>query len=309
MKHLISAKTLTKQEILAIIERAFAMQSVQKQGKSDLLAGKIMAALFFEPSTRTRLSFETAMHRLGGSVISTENAREFSSAVKGETLEDTIRVVSGYADVIVLRHNEIGAAARAASVSQVPVLSAGDGAGEHPSQALLDTFTIAKELGRIDDLTVGLVGDLMYGRTVHSLIYTLSQFSGIRFLCAAPSHTPLPDDLIKFATARGAKVEFEPDLSKVASAVDVLYQTRIQKERFQSLEEYEVSKGLYVVDEAILEKMPPSSIIMHPLPRAGEITPAVDRDPRAAYFRQTHYGVPVRMALLLDSLLTTDEGV
>lgn len=140
-----------------------------------------MAALFFEPSTRTRLSFETAMLRLGGNVISTENAKEFSSAVKGETLEDTIRVVGGYADVIVLRHNEIGAAARAASVSEVPVLSAGDGAGEHPSQALLDTFTIAKELGRTDDLTVGLVGDLMYGRTVHSLIYTLSQFSNIRF--------------------------------------------------------------------------------------------------------------------------------
>ena len=308
MKHLISAKSLTKQDILSVIDRALHMQNVQKERNTRLLEGRIMAALFFEPSTRTRLSFETAMLRLGGNVISTENAKEFSSAVKGETLEDTIRVVGGYADVIVLRHNEIGAAARAASVSEVPVLSAGDGAGEHPSQALLDTFTIAKELGRTDDLTVGLVGDLMYGRTVHSLIYTLSQFSNIRFLCAAPSHTPLPDDLIKFATARGATVEFETNLAKVAGEVDVLYQTRIQKERFQSLEEYEASKGLYVIDESILEKMKPSSIIMHPLPRAGEITTAVDRDTRAAYFRQTHYGVPVRMALLLDSL-TTDEGV
>ncbi len=308
MKHLISAKNLTKQDILSVIDRALLMQNVQKERNTRLLEGRIMAALFFEPSTRTRLSFETAMLRLGGNVVSTENAKEFSSAVKGETLEDTIRVVGGYADVIVLRHNEIGAAARAASVSEVPILSAGDGAGEHPSQALLDTFTIAKELGRTDDLTVGLVGDLMYGRTVHSLIYTLSQFSNIRFLCAAPAHTPLPDDLIKFATARGATVEFEADLSKVASEVDVLYQTRIQKERFQSLEEYEASKGLYVIDESILQRMKPSSIIMHPLPRAGEITTAVDRDPRAAYFRQTHYGVPVRMALLLDSL-TADEGV
>ncbi len=303
MKHLISAKTLSKQDILSVIDGALAMQAELRKGNCHQLDGKIMAALFFEPSTRTRLSFETAMLRLGGNVISTENAREFSSAVKGETLEDTIRVVAGYADVIVLRHNEIGAAARAASVSTVPVLSAGDGAGEHPSQALLDTFTIAKELGRTDDLTVGLVGDLMYGRTVHSLVYTLSQFAGIRFLCAAPAHTPLPDDLIQYAQSRGAQVEFEPSLAKVAGAADVLYQTRIQKERFHSLDEYEASKGLYVVDEAILARMQPTSIIMHPLPRAGEITPAVDRDPRAAYFRQTHYGVPVRMALLTAALV------
>lgn len=308
MKHLISAKNLTRQEIEMVIDRALSMESVLQNGKSDLLAGKIMAALFFEPSTRTRLSFETAMLRLGGSVISTENAREFSSAIKGETLEDTIRVLSGYADAIVLRHNEIGAAARAASVSRVPILSAGDGAGEHPSQALLDTFTIAKELGKTDNLTVALVGDLMYGRTVHSLIYILSQFTGIRFLCAAPEHTPLPDDLVKYAEAKGARVEFEADLARVAEAADVLYQTRIQKERFRSLEEYEVSKGQYIVDEAIMARMKAASIVMHPLPRLDEITPAVDRDPRAAYFRQTHYGVPVRMALLFDAVNGNEEA-
>ena len=304
MNHVISAKSFAKHELLSLLQEAKDMQDVLLAGHSRLLDGKIMAALFFEPSTRTRLSFETAMHRLGGSVISTENAREFSSAIKGETLEDTIRVVSGYADVIVLRHYEIGAAARAAAVSSVPVLSAGDGAGEHPTQALLDLFTIYREIGRVEDLTVALIGDLMYGRTVHSLVYVLSQFAGIRLICTAPATTPLPDDVIEYAVSRGVHIEFEQDLHAAAAKADVLYQTRVQKERFPSLEQYEKSRDAYIIDESILKILGNQSIIMHPLPRLGEITAAVDHDPRAAYFRQTHYGVPVRMALLKRAVLS-----
>ncbi|PWI57323.1 aspartate carbamoyltransferase [Sulfoacidibacillus thermotolerans] len=302
MKHLISAKQLQKTEIMEFIDRAKHMASILKQGGTHTLDGKLMAALFFEPSTRTRLSFETAMLRLGGQVISTESAREFSSAVKGETLEDTIRVVAGYVDVIVLRHHEIGAAARAASVSTVPILSAGDGAGEHPTQALLDLYTIERELGHVDGLTVALVGDLLYGRTVHSLVYLLSQFTSVRLLCTAPASTPLPDDVRDFALAKGVSVEYEPNLERAARQADVIYQTRIQKERFSSLAEYDAVKGKYVIDEGTLLVMKEHAIIMHPLPRAGEITPGVDKDPRAAYFRQSHYGVPMRMGILQHCL-------
>lgn len=302
MNHVISAKQLYKEDILQLLVQAQRMQRVVAEGGSDLLEGRVMAALFFEPSTRTRLSFETAMLRLGGRVISTENAREFSSAIKGETLEDTIRVVAGYADVIVLRHYEVGAAARAASVSSVPILSAGDGAGEHPSQALLDIYTIYTEIGRLTDLTVVLIGDLMYGRTVHSLVYLLSLFENIRIICTAPETTPLPADILLYAQARGVQFEFQEDLHQAAQNADVLYQTRVQKERFQTIEDYERSRDRYIVDQSVLAVMKPHAIIMHPLPRAGEITPEVDLDPRAAYFRQSHYGVPVRMALLANSL-------
>lgn len=302
MQHVISAQDFDRTELLALLAKAAEMAALQANGGSEQLRGKIMAALFFEPSTRTRLSFESAMMRLGGNVISTENAREFSSAIKGETLEDTIRVVAGYADVIVLRHHEIGAAARAARVSRVPVLSAGDGAGEHPTQALLDLFTIHQEIGRVEDLTVTLVGDLLYGRTVHSLVYILSQFPGIRLVCTAPDATPLPADVAAYATARGVQIEREPDLARALSLADVVYQTRVQKERFSSLGDYEKSKAAYVIDAEAMTRLPSHSVLMHPLPRAGEIAPVVDDDPRAAYFRQSHYGVPVRMALLLRAL-------
>lgn len=302
MRHVISAKAFAKEGLLQLLTESLRMQEALAKGGLATQGGKVMAALFFEPSTRTRLSFETAMLRLGGQVISTENAREFSSAIKGETLEDTIRVVAGYADVIVLRHYEVGAAARAAQVSRVPILSAGDGAGEHPTQALLDLYTVWREVGRVQDLTVALVGDLMFGRTVHSLVYVLSQFSGIRLLCVAPDVTPLPADVREYAAAHGVTVEVEPDLRKAAQVADVLYQTRVQKERFASLEDYELARGQYIVDRSLLSCMSKDAIVMHPLPRAGEIAPDVDDDPRAAYFRQTHYGVPVRMALLERSL-------
>lgn len=303
MKHVISAKHFTKEELLDLLADAALMAERKAHPSSlDVLRGKVMAALFFEPSTRTRLSFESAMIRLGGQVISTENAREFSSAIKGETLEDTIRVVAGYADVIVLRHHEIGAAARAAHVSSVPVLSAGDGAGEHPTQALLDLFTIRQELGRVENLTVALVGDLLYGRTVHSLVYILSQFPGIRLLCTSPSATPLPQDVIAYAEARGVTVEQQLDLTTAMAAADVVYQTRVQKERFASQEDYERCRSAYVIDGQAMRHLPERAVVMHPLPRAGEITAEVDADPRAAYFRQSHYGVPVRMALLRRAL-------
>jgi len=302
VEHVISAQDFTQKLLQDLLERATAIMAQPREQLLRVLPGRIMAALFFEPSTRTRLSFESAMLRLGGQVISTENAREFSSAIKGETLEDTIRVVAGYADVIVLRHHEIGAAARAASVSTVPVLSAGDGAGEHPTQALLDLFTISRELGRVNDLTVVLVGDLLYGRTVHSLVYILSQFPGIRLICTAPTQTPLPQDVIQYASIRGVSVEQEPDLKRALRQADVVYQTRVQKERFATVQEYETCRLAYVIDDASLAYLPPKSVIMHPLPRAGEIAPVVDMDPRAAYFRQSHYGVPVRMALLQMAL-------
>jgi len=302
MNHVISAQHFDRTELLSLLAKASEMAELRKVGGSELLRGKIMAALFFEPSTRTRLSFESAMIRLGGQVISTENAREFSSAIKGETLEDTIRVVAGYADVIVLRHHEIGAAARAARVSTVPVLSAGDGAGEHPTQALLDLFTIHRELGRVQELTAVLVGDLLYGRTVHSLVYILSQFPGIRLICTAPAATPLPADVAAYAQSRGVVIESEPDLARALRLADVVYQTRVQKERFSSQTDYEASRAAYVIDEMAMTYLTSHAILMHPLPRAGEIAPIVDRDPRAAYFRQSHYGVPVRMALLLRAL-------
>ncbi len=302
MHHVISAKSFTQQALYDLLPKIDQMQTRLQQGAQDRLKGKIMAALFFEPSTRTRLSFETAMLRLGGQVISTENAREFSSAIKGETLEDTIRVVSGYADVIVIRHHEIGAAARAASVSQVPILSAGDGAGEHPSQALLDLYTIYREIGRVNDLTVTIIGDLMYGRTVHSLVYLLSNFTNIRLICTAPEATQLPTDISDYAKARGVTIEWEKNLEIAAKQADVLYQTRVQKERFTSQEEYEEVKNAYLIDAKLMAVVPQKSIIMHPLPRLNEIAKDVDQDPRAAYFRQSHYGVPVRMALLEDAL-------
>ncbi len=258
-----------------------------------------MATLFYEPSTRTRLSFESAMYHLGGHVITTENAREFSSGAKGETVEDTIRIVNGYADVIVIRHYESGAAARAASVSEVPVLNAGDGPGQHPTQALLDLYTIQRELGRIDNLRVAMVGDLANGRTVRSLCYLLSKYAGTRLYFVAPDVVRMKDDIKAHLDEHGIAYQETSDLQAVAAEVDVIYQTRIQKERFgDRVTEYEQARGVYIIDRHIMNMMRPDAIVMHPLPRVGEIDPEVDSDPRAAYFRQARNGLFVRMALL-----------
>ncbi|MGH7758123.1 MAG: aspartate carbamoyltransferase [Candidatus Dormibacteria bacterium] len=296
LRHLVAAQQFDRSRLDALLDLA---QEMGERGGADLLRGRIMATLFYEPSTRTRLSFEAAMQRLGGQVISTENARDFSSAVKGETLEDTVRIVSGYADCIVLRHYEEGAAQRAAGVSTVPVINAGDGPGQHPTQALLDLFTIRQEVGRLEDLHVVMVGDLAHGRTVHSLAYLLALYPGLRVSLVAPGPIRMREGVVEHLRHHGAQVEEVQDLLAAVSDADVVYQTRIQVERFAepwsgSAEELRQ----YRVDLELMRRLPERAVVMHPLPRVGEIDPAVDSDPRAAYFRQAHNGVPVRMAVL-----------
>jgi aspartate carbamoyltransferase catalytic subunit len=266
------------------------------------LAGRVMAALFYEPSTRTRLSFEAAMLRLGGQTMGTDNAREFSSAAKGETLEDTIRIVSGYADVIVLRHSEEGAAKRAAAVSDVSIINAGDGPGQHPTQALLDLYTIRAELSRIDGVRVAMVGDLANGRTVRSLAYLLSKFKDVKLSFVAPPQVAMRDDLKAHLDEHHVPWVETPDLDAVLPEVDVVYMTRIQKERFTDPAAYEAVRGTYRMDRAAMKRMGRYAILMHPLPRVDEISPDVDDDPKSAYFRQARNGLHVRMALL-DRLL------
>jgi aspartate carbamoyltransferase catalytic subunit len=283
-----------------IFERADHMRSLSRQ--ETPLAGRILATLFYEPSTRTRLSFESAMMRLGGHVISTENAREFSSAIKGETVEDTVRIVAGYADAIVIRHFEQGAAARAASVATIPIINGGDGPGEHPTQALLDLYTIKHELGRIDGLKVALVGDLRYGRAARSLALLFRLTTGTELYFVSPSNVPMGDDVRRALTAQGISYRDESNLAAVLPEVDVVYQTRIQRERFETTGDYEAARGIYVIGEEAMGRMRDGAILLHPLPRVDEIAPEVDADPRAAYFRQAHNGVYIRMALL-DLLL------
>lgn len=306
LSSVIEVKQFKERELLEeIFSLAGEMEIADKKGEYGQLAlstpKKILATLFYEPSTRTRLSFESAMIRLGGEVISTEDAPTFSSVTKGESLVDTIRVIGSYADVIVLRHYEEGSSKIAAEVSPVPIINAGDGTGQHPTQALLDIYTIQKELGRIDDLNVGLVGDLLYGRTVHSLTYLLAQQKGIKLYLVSPEEIRLSRDIIHYLEEeKGDKVSFEEttDLKEVISKLDVLYVTRIQKERFRNIEDYNRLKGSYVIDKGMLSLMKKTSRILHPLPRVNEIAIEVDEDPRAAYFRQVNNGLYLRMALL-----------
>ncbi|TMF92123.1 MAG: aspartate carbamoyltransferase [Chloroflexi bacterium] len=302
MGHVIESQQFSR----TLLEDLFA-RSEEMKGEPNRfvgrLAGQVMAALFYEPSTRTRLSFEAAMLRLGGTTMGTDNAREFSSASKGETLEDTIRIVSGYADVIVLRHNEEGAARRAAAVSTVPIINAGDGPGQHPTQALLDLYTIRDELGRIDTVRVAMVGDLANGRTVRSLTYLLSKFKEIKFWFVAPPQVAMHDDLKTHLDEHQLPWVETQDLDAVLPEVDVVYMTRIQKERFTDPETYNAVKGVYRIDRRSMALMRKYAILMHPLPRVDEIAPEVDEDPRAAYFRQARNGLHVRMALL-DRLLS-----
>lgn len=296
--HVLGAKQFTRDELEGLFDSAQEMEQVVARGGDRRYEGKIMTTLFFEASTRTRLSFESAMHRLGGGVIGTENAAQFSSAIKGETLEDTIRIVSGYSDVIVMRHTDIGAAKRAAKVASIPVINAGDGAGEHPTQALLDAYTIRKEFGKIDGLKIAMVGDLAYGRTVHSLSYMLANYQDVTITYISPDNARIPDNVKKYLDEKGIRYVETTDLDAVAGSIDVLYQTRIQKERFPSLEEYEKAAGKYIVDRKLMDLLKPEAIVLHPLPRAGEIAEEVDDDPRAAYFRQAVNGLYIRMALI-----------
>jgi aspartate carbamoyltransferase len=265
-------------------------------GTFDLLKGKILANLFYEPSTRTSSSFTAAMDRLGGSVIPI-NEVKYSSVSKGESLPDTVRTLECYADVIVIRHPEVGSAAIAAKAAHKPVINAGDGIGEHPTQALLDAFTIKEELGHIDGLTVTLLGDLKHGRTVHSLARLLSLYK-VRLNYVAPDILRLPAELIDELKAKKIEQAEYTALDQALPKTDVLYVTRVQKERFTDEAVYESVKGAYVIDPKVMKAAKERMIVMHPLPRVGEISPDFDDDPRAAYFRQMEYGLYVRMALL-----------
>ena len=267
--------------------------------------GKILATIFYEPSTRTRLSFETAMHRLGGNVISTENAREFSSHSKGETLEDSIKIISGYADIIALRHFEIGAAKKAASVSKVPVINAGDGAGQHPTQALLDLYTIQRHFKKIDGLTICMVGDLKYGRTVRSICYLLGKFFRVKLIFVAPKICEMNWDIKEYLDERNLEWMETQDLNEALKESDCIYMTRVQKERFLDMARYEQANNRYRIDNSVLRYIKENAIVLHPLPRLEEISTEVDNDPRMSYFAQAENGVWVRMAII--TLLLSPE--
>ena len=300
MRHIVAVEQFERPWLEQLFSEADRMRELPRD--TAPLHGKILATIFYEPSTRTRLSFESAMLRLGGSVISTENAREFSSAIKGETVEDTMRMVSGYADAIAMRHHEEGAIMRAVAVADVPILNAGDGPGEHPTQALLDLYTIHHELGRIDDLRIAMVGDLKYGRTVRSLSLLLRQTNNCHITFVAPEPVRMRDDIKDALDGAGVQWDEETDLYTAMERADVVYQTRIQKERFSSEAAYLAVKGTYIIDAQAMTHLGPHAIVMHPLPRVDEISTDVDADPRAAYFRQARNGVYVRMALLNELL-------
>lgn len=300
-KDLVSIRDLTKEEIFYILERAEDMLPYAKgEKRTTALKGKILATLFFEPSTRTRLSFETAMHRLGGDVIGFSEPT-MTSIRKGETLADTIRVVDSYSDIIVIRHSLEGSARLAADFAESPVINAGDGAGRHPTQCLLDLFTILKEKGRIEGLKVALVGDLKYGRTVHSLAYALALL-GADLIFVSPETLRMPKEIIRDCQDLGAEPKSLTNLERAVRDVDVIYVTRIQKERFPDPTEYNRVVGSYRIDSKLLQHARDDVIVMHPLPRVNEIDPEIDGTRHAVYFKQTFYGIPVRMAIL-SSLL------
>ena len=298
MKHIIESQQFDRKTIESIFRTADNLS----KSKNLQLRGKIMASLFYEPSTRTRFSFESAMLKLGGGVITTENAGEFSSAAKGETLEDSISVINHYEDVIVLRHPEKGASARAAAVSDIPVLNAGDGSGQHPTQALLDIYTIKKEIGRIDGVSIAFVGDLKHGRTVRSLSYLLGKYKNVRVFFISPKGLRIGDDIKEYISKQKISYEETETWDKALPRVDVLYQTRIQEERFKNPSEYKKYKGVYVLTMKEVNKMKNGAIVMHPLPRVDEIATEVDRSEKAVYFKQAKYGLLIRMALLKEIL-------
>jgi len=296
-RDILSVKQFDRRDLETIFGVAHEMEEmVRRVGSFDLLKGKILANLFYEPSTRTSSSFTSAMERLGGSVIPINEVR-YSSVSKGESLPDTVRTLEAYADVIVLRHPETGSAALAARYARKPIINAGDGIGEHPTQALLDLFTIREELGDIDGLTVTMLGDLKYGRTVHSLARLLTLYN-VRLNYVSPEILRMPDEVMAEVAEKGILQAEYRELEPVLAETDVLYVTRVQKERFASEAEYDEVKGAYVIDMETMARARERMIVMHPLPRVTEIAMEVDDDPRAAYFRQMEYGLYIRMALL-----------
>lgn len=300
LKHVISARQFDDSEFLfSLFESAGQMERDDLfRALTDPLRGRILATLFYEPSTRTRFSFEAAMQKLGGGVLTAENARSNSSATKGETISDTIRVVSGYADVIAIRHYEQGAVEAAARLSPVPIINAGDGIGEHPTQALADIYTIKKELGRISGLRICLVGDLLNGRTIHSLLPLLCLYPDVRIDLVSPWQLRLPLHYREYLLERGIAFSEVDKMEGVIEQADVAYITRVQRERFATQEDYDAVKDAYLLDAALANRLKTEAIIMHALPRVNEISPEVDSNARAAYFKQAKNGLYIRMALL-----------
>lgn len=293
-RDIISIRDFTRSDIEHILDTSVLMEPLTIGG-SRMLEGRVLAALFFEPSTRTRMSFESAMHKLGGNCISIAEPRT-SAMEKGESLADTIRTIENYCDLIVLRHPQDGSARMAAEVASIPIISGGSGGEEHPTQALLDLYTIRREVGKIDGLNVALLGDLRYGRTVHSLAYGLALFDTTLYF-VSPESLRVRREVIEEAGSR-VEVHEEDDIKNVISKIDVLYVTRIQRERIPDPEEYEKAKGTYGITLDLLRSAKRNMIIMHPLPRVDEIPPEVDQTPHAKYFKQMWYGLVTRMALL-----------
>jgi aspartate carbamoyltransferase catalytic subunit len=299
LKHILSARQFEPRLLEYLCSQADRMERGDRtRTLPDLLHGRILATLFYEPSTRTRFSFEAAMQKLGGGVITAENARENSSATKGETIADTVRIVSGYADAIAIRHYEQGTAEAAARMSPVPIINAGDGIGEHPTQALTDIYTIRKELGGIDGLRIALVGDLLNGRTIHSLLPLLCLYKGVTVDLISPWQLRLPLRYREYLMEQGIIFHESEKIEGIIEQADVSYITRVQRERFALEEEYNKVKDAYVIDAETADRLKVKSIIMHALPRVNEITPEVDSNARAAYFRQAKNGLYMRMALL-----------
>lgn len=294
LDHVVESQQFTVPLLMELFDRTRGMERVVARGGTLDYQDRIMATLFYEPSTRTRFSFEAAMHRLGGRVLSTEHARTFSSEMEGEQVEDSIRIIGGYSDVIVIRHHEEGGARRAAQVSPVPVINAGDGmGGQHPTQALLDLYTIYRERS-LDGLSVAFIGELDKGRTARSLAYLLAKFERVKIYFVSPPELQMKPDILEYLDRHAVSYELETDLNKVVSEVDVVYQTRIKPDRVANAP---VLRN-YTIDSAVLRRMKPNAMILHPLPRTVELDKTVDSDPRALYFRQAKNGLFVRMALL-----------
>jgi len=298
LKHVTSVKQLADKSLLdSLMKRAAELQAMPLSEYPKPLQDLTICSIFFEPSTRTRLSFDTAIQNLGGHLISVENASDSSSGKKGESLEDTIKTLNCFADGIVIRHPEVGSADRAAAVSDVPVISGGDGAGEHPTQALLDLYTILKSKGKIDGLQIGVAGDLLNSRTMHSLCQLLSMYD-VELLLVSPDSLKMPEQYKKILKTSGVKFSEHKSWDKIISTVDVLYTNRIQKERFKFIEDYQAVKDSFILTLPMVKTMKKDAVIMNPLPRINEIDVAVDDDPRAIYFQEVRNGLYARMALL-----------
>ena len=300
MRHLMSPLDFTTEELDKLFDLAASIESDMPK-YAHACEGKILATCFYEPSTRTRLSFESAMTRLGGQVLGFSDAAS-SSAAKGESVSDTIRVISGYADICAMRHPKEGAPMVAAEKSLIPVINAGDGGHHHPTQTLTDLMTIRSLRGKLNNFTIGLCGDLKFGRTVHSLIHALVRYEGIRFIFISPEELKVPDYIIEMLKEKNIPFEEVIRLENVMPELDFLYMTRVQKERFFNEEDYVRLKDFYILNTAKMDLAKKDMLVLHPLPRVNEISVEVDDDPRAAYFKQAQYGVYVRMALILTLL-------